>query len=419
MKQQHEKSYSTSAPRIESLCQEWDCIVIGAGPAGSMAALQIAAQGQKVLLIDKNTFPRTKVCGCCINASAQSALEHAGLSNLLEDENAVELNDLILLDGKRRATISLPSAWSLSRERLDSALIDSAIGKGAVFLSDATALVLKENEFERIGERHNQSMNSLVENRHVKIQTLETNRIFSTKMIVVADGLGGRSLEELDELKVHLDQKSRFGAGTILNEAPDFYEPGRIYMACGQGGYVGFVRLEDGRLDVAAAFDVEFSRRFHGPAQAAMQVLSECGLPVPHSLIANAWSGTPALTRRRSKVAANRLLIAGDATGYPEPFTGEGIAWALWSGLWAGQLASIGVDKWTPELAGEWSQLHSILRGQQARSTMIAQMLRHRIFRKILIGTISALPSLASYLISRISNSEFSTRPFVRKVNSW
>lgn len=50
--------------------EHYDVVVIGAGPAGSVAAYTAATQGLDVLLLDKARFPRFKVCGCCLNARA-------------------------------------------------------------------------------------------------------------------------------------------------------------------------------------------------------------------------------------------------------------------------------------------------------------------------------------------------------------
>src|SRR5215212_4439345 len=58
----------------------WDAVVIGAGVAGSIAAYQLARSGARVLLVDRATFPRDKVCGCCLNAHALRALEECGLA---------------------------------------------------------------------------------------------------------------------------------------------------------------------------------------------------------------------------------------------------------------------------------------------------------------------------------------------------
>ena len=62
----------------------WDALVIGAGPAGSVAARELARRGCRVLLVDKATFPRPKVCGCCVNGAAIRALERLGLGHVLD-----------------------------------------------------------------------------------------------------------------------------------------------------------------------------------------------------------------------------------------------------------------------------------------------------------------------------------------------
>lgn len=59
-------------------------IVIGAGPAGALAAHQLARRQLRVLLVEKRAFPRWKICGSCLNGVALKALETAGLGDLLD-----------------------------------------------------------------------------------------------------------------------------------------------------------------------------------------------------------------------------------------------------------------------------------------------------------------------------------------------
>ena len=53
----------------------WDVVIIGAGPAGSTLALELTRQGFEVLLVDRASFPRGKVCGGCLNGNALAALD--------------------------------------------------------------------------------------------------------------------------------------------------------------------------------------------------------------------------------------------------------------------------------------------------------------------------------------------------------
>src|SRR5882724_2418075 len=68
--------------------RSWEVIVIGAGPAGAMAAYELARRSLRVLLVDKSAFPRPKVCGCCLNGQALALLQTRGLGHVINDHGA-------------------------------------------------------------------------------------------------------------------------------------------------------------------------------------------------------------------------------------------------------------------------------------------------------------------------------------------
>ena len=70
------------------------------------------------------------------------------------------------------------------------------------------------------------------------------------------------------------------------------------------------------------------------------------------------WRGTPLLTRQTRPLAANRCLIVGDAAEYAEPFTGEGIGWAMGSAVLASTLIQQGLEVWNSEIAERWNRLY-------------------------------------------------------------
>ncbi|NLG41988.1 MAG: FAD-dependent oxidoreductase, partial [Phycisphaerae bacterium] len=121
--------------------QLWDAVVIGAGPAGAMAALRLARQGARVLLVEKHRFPRPKVCGCCLNAAALELLAECGLADLTSRAGAQRLSAIELGVAGKTARLGLPTGAALSRERLDALLVGEAIAAGASFLPATAATV--------------------------------------------------------------------------------------------------------------------------------------------------------------------------------------------------------------------------------------------------------------------------------------
>ena len=280
----------------------YDVAVVGAGPAGAVTAFAAARRGLSVVLLDKATFPRRKVCGCCLNAHALSALDAVGLGDLPTRLGAVPLTRIELAARGRSATLPQVGSVSLSRDAFDVALIAAAADAGANFRQGvAVKLVGRDGDGWH----------------------LDAGGPVRARRLVDASGLNGRVLDS-DPV---VSPTARIGAGTVLDRPAGDYRRGTIYLGAGRGGYVGLVRLEDGRLDVAAAFDAAHVRATGSLAAAADAVLREAGMPtLPPDA---AWKGTPPLTRRSQRIAGPGWFAVGDAAGYIEPFTGEGMAWAV------------------------------------------------------------------------------------------
>jgi flavin-dependent dehydrogenase len=108
------------------------------------------------------------------------------------------------------------------------------------------------------------------------------------------------------------------------------------------------------------------------------------------------WRGTPALTRSARRLAAERVFVLGDAAGYIEPFTGEGMAWALTSAAAVAPLAARAAAHWRPTLAREWTACHArIVGGRQFVCRAAATVLRYPRLVRILIGVLARAPVLA------------------------
>ncbi len=373
--------------------RQWDVLVAGAGPAGAVVAQQCARRGLRVLVAEKARFPRPKVCGCCLNGAALAALDAAGLSDLPVSLGATPVDRWQLCAPGGHANCALPAGVALSREAFDNALAEAAAAAGATVLQETTARLLPLEEEE-----------SGTPVRSVELSQAGQRITISAAVVVAADGLSGRLLEREPGFDWQVEPRSRLGAGVVLEDAPPAYNDGVIYMACGNAGYVGLVRLEDGRLDVAAALDRDAIRTAGNPAGAAAQVLAQAGLP-PIETPPGAWRGTPSLTRRRAQIAGNRVFVVGDAAGYIEPFTGEGMAWALQAAVAVSPLVEQAVADWRTEFAQQWATTHrGIVKRRQRVCWTLSQVLKR--------------PRLASTAAFFLARAPWLATPVIRAVNA-
>lgn len=298
----------------DAAARRWDAIVVGAGPGGATAAASLAQRGARTLLVDKQSFPRSKVCGCCLNEAAIGALRDSGLGGVLA--GAVPLHVVRVWSGRQCATLPLPGGAALSRDLFDARLVRAAVDAGAEFVHRTTARLAPPG----VGERR----------VHLVHDGVET--VAAAGAVIVADGLAGSALRDWPAFAARVSPAARLGAGVMLSAAVDGYEPGVIHMVVGPRGYLGLVRVEDGRLNLAAALDAAAVRDC-GIAACAANLLRRAGLPIPADMAGARWRGTPPLTRSRRLAACDGVFLVGDAHGYVEPFTGEGMAWAIRAGL--------------------------------------------------------------------------------------
>lgn len=374
---------------------DWDVIVIGAGPAGSVAARQIALLGRRVLLLDKKRFPRRKVCGACLNYSAVELLEQIGLGDALRSCGGSELNHFQMRAGSRQLSAPLSKGLAVSRTLLDQRLVDEAVRSGVTFRDGVTANVGAIQSDQRCVELRDSSPTTP---RGKGDETL------LAKIVLVADGLGHPSLNGLSEFKDRLQKNARVGAGCEVRDWSSEYKSGTIHMAVGRGGYVGLTCVEDGVLNIAAAFDASFLREAGGPARAAASVLSDAGFPPIPALNNAEWLGTPALTRRTWPIALERLFVLGDAAGYVEPFTGEGIGWALSSAVTIAPIANEACVAWSPSLAEAWSNKYAkMVRNRQRICRTLAGLLRFPICVRIAMFLLPWMPRLLRWLVRGVS----------------
>ncbi|MCG8467656.1 MAG: FAD-dependent monooxygenase [Gemmatimonadetes bacterium] len=373
---------------LRDIPRDWDVVVVGAGPAGSIAAVEASRYGRRVLLVDRQRFPRYKVCGGCLNGRALGELSAAGRLEMIRRRGAVALHTFTITTADRRFDLPLPTGLAISRPALDTSLATAAAEEGAVFVDGCKAKLL---------QMHDDAC-------RLRLVQKEHDLTVSARIVLAADGLVRPTMRSVDDAKAYRS-RSRIGAGVMVRDVEDVFPPGRIFMGVGRGGYCGVVRVEDQSLNVGSALDVDFVDECGGVGPASIALLQETQLPIPAALDDDVrWWGTPHLTRSHGRRSGHRLLALGDAAGYVEPFTGEGMAWALASGRAAAVLASRAIDRFDDGVAQQWERRHrATVASAQRRCRVIAETLRRPLLVSGLSQVLTRAPSLAAPLIKAMN----------------
>jgi flavin-dependent dehydrogenase len=350
------------APQRERhVIERVDAVVIGAGPAGSVAAALLARQGLRTIVVERERFPRSKVCGCCLGSRGVAALRRADLDGAIV--GAVALESVSLAHGRHWVSLPLTGTRVIGRDVMDSRLADAAGSAGCDVRMGVRVTVMAS------GDAHSPARVVCAEVGHDQSHEVDAD------LVVCADGIGGTSLAPLCAGSPWvIEPRSRFGAAATLPPGALDVPDGVLWMMSHRDGYVGAVRVPTGDVDVAAALDPAAARRAGGPGALVAAVISGCGQRLVGDVSAR-WRGTPALTRRRAWVARERVMCVGDAAGYIEPFTGEGMSWAIEGAVAA---AGLGQDIIRLGDASIWQQaLGGSVGAHQRRCRRVAAMLRY------------------------------------------
>lgn len=293
------------------MTDRFDVVVVGAGPAGATAARVAAEGGARVLLLDGARFPRYKTCGGGLIGTSLAELPPAALAVV---ERRVRTVSIARSGGAaRRIRTRSPFLAMVSRTALDAALVDAAVAAGVEFrdhvrvreLSDeADGAVLRLGEGEVRGS-----------------------------VVVGADGSAGVTGRFVGVRIARADLGLEL---EITNDDPGWAD--RVHLDWGSTpGSYGWVFPKDGRLSVGVV-----QRKGDGAGTRAYldRFVAAVGAtgPVERS------SGHLIQWRARdSPLRRGRVLVAGDAAGLVEPWTREGISFALRSGRLAGEAAAAAV----------------------------------------------------------------------------
>ncbi len=305
--------------------RRFDVEVVGAGPAGSVAALVLARGGARVALVDKARFPRDKACGDLVGPRGVRLLEELGV---LPDGRPLGDMEVVGPSGRRVVLPAPPGrtypghALSVRRTVLDAALRDAALSAGAVAVAGRAGTPVLSDDGELDGFLLD---GEAADRREVRAD-----------VVVGADGALSRVAAVrglVDEPRVLWGFAMR-GYGGQAPSLPriDFLEPRRW---SGRPGYGWAFPGDDGVANVGVGAAGRGDRRFGARVVADLEAF-RASLPGSPTLRGQ-LGGWLKLGLVGTRPAAGRTLLAGDAAGLVNPLQGEGISQALASGRMAAE----------------------------------------------------------------------------------
>jgi menaquinone-9 beta-reductase len=335
-----------------------DVVVVGAGPAGSIAAMLLARAGARVRLIDRETFPRAKLCGDTVNPGTLAILRRLRVSAGIE-ERGLRIEGMIVT-GERGIRIEgrYPGGLhgrAILRRELDWLLLQQAVDAGAMF---EPGVAVRGPIVEANGTRR---VTGVVLNVVNGINGARRERHVSARVTIAADGRRSTIAFGLG-LARHPPRPRRWAVGAYYADATGLTSCGEMHVR--RGRYIGVAPLPGGLTNVCLV----------RPSQPADGALRD-----PAALLRDELAGDRLLADRFAAARAvaapcvlgplavdsvnaslDGLLLAGDASGFVDPMTGDGLRFAV-------RGAELAAEAALAALEHGWSGVHGRLAAARQR----------------------------------------------------
>lgn len=370
--------------------QHFDVIIAGAGPAGTSAAIHLARNDLRVLLVEQKTFPRPKLCGEFISPECQKHFDNLGVAEAMASVAPTALTETIFYSS-RGHHVTVPSSWfggtsalGLSRAVMDDVLLRRAQACGVNVLEGATINepVVHGNDVRGVRLKDKEYLAPLT------IDATGRARILTKKL----NSGEPKSKAKLIAFKAHL-RKTRV--------APNACE---IYFY--RDGYGGLSTIEGDVSNLCFIISAEQVKRHHSDPDVIVRELvmknRRAAYTLSHAQLESEWlSASWERFGRRQPNPANGMLAIGDAAAFIDPFTGSGMLMAFESGELVAEVIVRHRDKLTHgELIGA-AYAEEYVQKFDSR-LRISSWLRRAAFKPRLAGLGIAICGASKHFRSRI-----------------
>jgi len=329
-----------------------DVIVVGAGPAGSIAAMLLARAGARVRLIDRETFPRAKLCGDTVNPGTLAILRRLRASAGVE-ERGLRIDGMVVT-GERGIAIEgrYPHGLhgrALLRRELDWQLLQQAVDAGAMF---EPGVAVRGPLVEANGTRRVTG---------VVLDGRRAERRLTARVTIAADGRPSTTAFGLG-LARHPARPRRWAVGAYYQNVAGSTTFGEMHVR--RGRYIGVAPLPGGLTNVCLVQPSQpADASLRDPAGLLRDVLAHDLLLCERFASARAIAAPVVLgplAVDHVDASLDGLLLAGDASGFVDPMTGDGLRFAV-------RGAELAADAALAALKHGWSGIHQQLGAARRR----------------------------------------------------
>lgn len=302
-----------------------DALIVGAGPAGSTAAILLARAGARVTIVDKARFPRDKLCGEFVSPEAVRILGALGVLPVIS-ARAGRAGAVLLSDASGRTvritlprpSVTSPEALGIARREMDALLLERAAREGAEVALGVEMLAPVYSEDRAIGIVGRERGSG----REVRIEA---------RFLLAADGRDSPLARAIDPGPFRGRGSSLFGLKAHFRGVAGF--GGSVELHYFQGGYVGLHEIGGGRVNVCALIDRSVAGTIpREPEQIAREVFfsnTAARARLEGAERISEWLAVGSLVFRADAPVRAGALFLGDAAGTIDPFAGEGMSMAF------------------------------------------------------------------------------------------